>query len=265
MVSASTTSRTLAVELRLVRPGDGGFSLDVAFEAPPGITALFGPSGAGKTTILAAIAGLIRPDAGRIALGDEVWFERAPGRAAGLDRPIHQRGVAFVFQSLALFPHMTALANVEYGIDRALPVSERRERALAALEQTRVAHLANRRLATFSGGEAQRVALARAFARSPAVVLLDEPFSALDRDLRRELGRDVRRMADVLAVPVLHVTHHRREVRTLADRVVSLEGGRVRGVGSVDEMLPPERGAARWGADAGGDPGRSDAGGDGEK
>lgn len=238
-------SRALSVAFRLARPDNGGFALDVAFEAPPGITVLFGPSGAGKSTILASIAGLLRPDAGRIALGDEVWFERGDGRRARIDRPIHQRGVAFVFQSLALFPHMTALANVEYGIDRALAAPERRARALAALDQTRVGHLAHRRPATFSGGEAQRVALARAFARSPAVMLLDEPFSALDRDLRQELARDVRRLADALAVPVLHVTHHRREVRALADRVVSLEGGRVVGVGRVDEMLAPEPGSER--------------------
>jgi molybdate transport system ATP-binding protein len=228
----------LTVSFRLARPDHGGFALDVAFAAPPGITALVGPSGAGKSTVLAAIAGLLRPDAGRVALGDEVWFERAAGRAPALDRAIHRRGVAFVFQSLALFPHMTALGNVEYGVDRALPPPERRARALAALEQTRVAHLAQRRPATFSGGEAQRVALARALARSPAVVLLDEPFSALDRDLRRELARDLRRLADALAVPVLHVTHHRGELRALADRVVALEAGRVVGVGSVDEMVP---------------------------
>jgi molybdate transport system ATP-binding protein len=228
----------LSAAFRLARPDHGGFALDVAFEAPPGITALFGPSGAGKSTVLAAIAGLLRPDAGRIALGDEVWFERAAGEGPAVDRAIHRRGVAFVFQSLALFPHMTALGNVEYGVDRALPPSERRARALAALEQTRVAHLAGRRPATFSGGEAQRVALARALARSPAVVLLDEPFSALDRDLRRELARDLRRLADALAVPVLHVTHDRGELRALADRVVALEAGRVVGVGGVDEVVP---------------------------
>src|SRR4051812_1032492 len=106
-------SDTLTVEIRL-RPAGGNFRLDVAFEAPPGITVLFGPSGSGKSTILASIAGLLRPDAGRIALGDEVWFDAQ----AKKNRPIHERRVAFVFQSLALFPHMTGADNAAYGVAR---------------------------------------------------------------------------------------------------------------------------------------------------
>jgi molybdate transport system ATP-binding protein len=210
------------------------FALDVAFDAPPGITILFGPSGAGKSTALAAIAGLVRPDAGRIALGDDVWFD------AGLriDRPVHLRGLAFVFQSLALFPHMTALENVAYGIDRALAKADRVARAMAMLERMRVAHLGARRPRTYSGGEAQRVALARAFARSPSVVLLDEPFSALDRELRRELCADVKDTVRELGLPALVVTHHRGEARALGDRVIMLDHGRVTGQGSVDEHLP---------------------------
>src|SRR5438128_8630797 len=141
------------------------FTLEAKFSAPPGITVLFGPSGAGKSTTLAAIAGLIRPQKGRIALGDEVWFDEQH------DKPVHKRGAAFVFQSLALFPHMTALDNVVYGIDRKLP--DRRARAQTMLERMHVAHLADRKPRTFSGGEAQRVALARAFAVRPRIVLLD--------------------------------------------------------------------------------------------
>jgi molybdate transport system ATP-binding protein len=224
----------LRVELRLspARPGD--FSLEVAFEAPPGITILFGPSGAGKSTTLLAVAGLISPAAGRITLGDEVWFDAE----AGIDRPVHARGVAFVFQSLALFPHLTAAGNVEYGVDRALGRAERERRALEMLARMKVAHLAERRPPTFSGGEAQRVALARAFAMSPRIVLLDEPFSAMDRELRLSLATDVRAFADEAGIPILHVTHHRGEARALGDRVVLVERGRVRGRGSVDELLP---------------------------
>lgn len=210
------------------------FALDVAFEAPAGITVLFGPSGAGKSTALAAIAGLVRPDAGRIALGADVWFDAE----ARVDRPVHLRGLAFVFQSLALFPHMTAVENVAYGIDRALAKKDRIARAMAMLERMRVAHLAERRPQTFSGGEAQRVALARAFARSPSIVLLDEPFSALDRDLRRELCFDVKATVRELGLPALLVTHHRGEARTLGDRVVMLDSGRVVSAGTVDEHLP---------------------------
>jgi molybdate transport system ATP-binding protein len=213
------------------------FSLDVEFEAAPGITILFGPSGCGKSTTLAAIAGLVRPEAGRVALGDDVWFDSA----AGIDRPVHQRKIAFVFQSLALFPHMTAAANVTYGMDRSLSHAEKRQRAQDLLARLRVGHLADRKPPTFSGGEAQRVALARAVATSPRVALFDEPFSAMDRQLRRDLIADVRSFVSELAIPLVHVTHQRNEARALADHVVMIEGGRVREAGAVAEMLPPER------------------------
>src|SRR5689334_10354825 len=157
----------LSVAIRFARPRTG-FRLDVAFEAPPGITVLFGPSGSGKSTILAAIAGLVRPDDGRVALGSEVWLDTR----TGTERRIEARRVALVFQSLALFPHMTAAENAEYGISRSLQPAERRRRALASLERFHVTHLAARKPATFSGGEAQRVALARAFAMAPAAMLL---------------------------------------------------------------------------------------------
>jgi len=223
---------TLHVEARLERPGRG-FALDVTFDVPPGVTILFGPSGAGKSTVLAAIAGLVQPAAGRIALGAETWFDGAARTA----RPVHKRRVAFVFQSLALFPHMTAAQNVSYGMDGGLDRAARRERARAMLERLHVAHLADRRPPTFSGGEAQRVALARALATSPRVVLLDEPFSALDRELRRALVADVRATLRGLGVPVLHVTHQRHEARALGDRVVVLEQGKVARVGPVDDLF----------------------------
>ena len=226
---------TLTVELRVERGHD--FRLDLLLTATPGVTILFGPSGAGKSTTLAAIAGLIAPTSGRVALGDDVWFDST----RGIDRAVEQRGVAFVFQSLALFPHLTALANVEYGLPRRMPSAERRERAAAMLARMRVPHLAARRPATFSGGEAQRVALARAFAPSPRLVLLDEPFAALDRALRRDFVADLRAWVAEARVPVLHVTHHRNEARALGDRVALLEAGRVRAVGAVDELLPASR------------------------
>jgi len=229
------SSDVLSVRLKLAI---GGFSLDVAFEAPPGVTVLFGPSGSGKSTTLSAIAGLVRAERGCVALGDTTWFDSE----RGIDRPPEARRTALVFQSLALFPHMTALGNVEYAVDRALPAAERRKRALAMLERMRVAHVAERRPRTFSGGEAQRVALARAFARDPAVVLLDEAFSALDRDLRYALGADVRDMVTELSIPAVVVTHHRMEARTLGEHAVSLRDGRVEAVGPVRDVVPrPER------------------------
>lgn len=225
----------LEVDLRVERGKD--FALDVRITATAGVTILFGPSGAGKSTTLAAIAGLLTPTSGRVALGGEVWFDAAQR----IDRPIEKRGIAFVFQSLALFPHMTAEANVEYGLPRKMPKAERRERAMAMLTRMKVAHLAARRPPTFSGGEAQRVALARAFAPSPRLVLLDEPFSAMDRALRRDFVADLRAWVEEARVPVLHVTHHRNEARALGDRVVLMEAGRVSAVGGIDDLLPDSR------------------------
>src|SRR2546423_1628404 len=161
---------SLTVDIHVERAGGRDFTLDAKFSAPPGVTILYGPSGSGKSTTLAAICGLLTPQAGRIALGDEIWFDAA----RGIRCPVERRGIAFVFQSLALFPHMTALANAEYGLPRKMPRAERRQRAGQMLERMKVAHLAARRPATFSGGEAQRGALARAFAPSPRLVLLDE-------------------------------------------------------------------------------------------
>lgn len=231
-----SAERAIEVELTMrAAPGaDHPFSLELKLTAPPGVTILFGPSGSGKSTTLAAIAGLVRPDAGRVALGDDVWFDAA----RGIDRPVHERGLAFVFQSLALFPHMSAADNVAYGIDRGIAAAERRRRALAMLDRMRVAHLASRKPRTFSGGEAQRVALARAFARSPKVVLLDEPFSALDRELRHELCADVKATVTDLGIPAIMVTHHRHEARTMGDRIIVLRDGRVTGRGDVREHLP---------------------------
>ena len=222
------------VRVKPARPGE--FELDATFEAPPGITILFGPSGSGKSTTLGVIAGLRRAHEGRIALGGEVWLDTA----ARIERPIHRRGVSLVFQSLALFPHMSARHNVEYGLDRRLPRADRRKIALDTLERMRVAHLAERWPRGFSGGEAQRVALARAFARGPKVVLLDEAFSALDRDLRRELLADVRGYVIERKIPTIMVTHHRMEALAMGDRVVLMGGGRVLRVGHGAELFREE-------------------------
>jgi molybdate transport system ATP-binding protein len=224
----------LSVRIASAPEHAGGFRLDVEFSVPPGVTALFGPSGSGKSTTLAAIAGLVRPSAGRISLGGQVWFDRM----ARVHHPVHRRGVSLVFQSLALFPHLTALENAAYGIDRAVPRAERRRRAGSLLERMKVAHLADRKPAGYSGGEAQRVALARAFARQPRVLLLDEAFSAMDRELRRELASDVRQLVDELAIPAILVTHHRMEARAMADRLVLVAAGRVVQEGRLTELWP---------------------------
>ena len=222
-------SPSLVAAIRLRR---GELAIDVELECPPGITCVMGPSGAGKSSILAAIAGLVVPDAGRVALGDEVWLDRA----RGVDVPVHDRRLAYVLQGLALFPHLTALGNVAYGMPE-LGKPERRARAQALLDRVGVGHLAGRRPRTFSGGEAQRVALARALARAPRLMLLDEPFSALDRELRAQLAALVRELVAELGVPLIHVTHSVSEARLLADQVVQIERGKVVGRGVAAEIL----------------------------
>lgn len=222
----------LAVRARLSRKA-GHFDLDVDLQVGRGITVVFGPSGSGKSTILSIVAGLLMPDAGRVSLGGDVWHDSETRK----HHPIHDRRVAFVFQSLGLFPHLTALANVEFGVDRALSKSVRRERARASLARFRGEHLADRRPKTFSGGEGQRVALARAFAMTPRVMLLDEPFSALDAALRAEFVHDLKSFSSELQIPILHVTHDRAEAAALADTVILLERGRVTRVGLPQQVL----------------------------
>ena len=195
--------------------------VEVRLVAPPGITVLFGPSGAGKSTTLLAIAGLVRPTRGTIRLGDAVWFDDV----TRTDVPVHQRGAGLVFQSLALFPHLSARDNVAFGIrgDR----QQRRHAAMQWLARFHVDHLADRHPHTFSGGEAQRVALARTLATEPRVLLLDEPFSALDDPLRVAIRQDLQRVLAERPIPVLFVTHDRDEADALAQQRVVLSQGRV--------------------------------------
>lgn len=230
----SHADATLSVDLEVARGSHEAFIVRACFAAPAGITALFGASGCGKTTVLEAIAGVRRPRAGRLALGGANWFDAV----AGVNLAPQHRAVSLVFQSLALFPHMTGLENVAFGIDRGMGPDERRLRALATLERLDAAHLAARRPATFSGGEAQRVALARAFARDPHVLLLDEPLSALDLPLRSRLAQDVRRFVDERKIPAIYVTHDIGEAMTLADYAVVMEAGRVVRQGTPLDVLP---------------------------
>jgi molybdate transport system ATP-binding protein len=208
------------------------FALEAELVCPPGITCVMGPSGSGKSTLLAILAGLQLPDTGRVAVGDHVWLDRK----AGIDVPVHKRKLSYVFQGLALFPHMSALHNVEYGMHD-MPRAEREPKALALLERVGVKHLAKRRPRTFSGGEAQRVALARALARQPELVLLDEPFSALDRELRAQLTSLVRELVAEAKVPLVHVTHSVAEARLLADQIVRIDKGKIVARGKPDEVL----------------------------
>ena len=224
----------LSAEIRLERAASGGsFSLDVALDFGPGLSVLFGPSGSGKTTILTAIAGLLRPAAGRIALGDRVLFDAA----RRVDLPPNLRKVALVFQSLALFPHLDALGNVAFGLPQAVPRGDRLALAGSWLTRMRVAHLAGRYPAGFSGGEAQRVALARALASEPHALLLDEPFSALDQRLAGELSAELEEYVSASPLPVVLVTHDRHLARRAGGKVAILRDGRVEQVGLASELL----------------------------
>jgi molybdate transport system ATP-binding protein len=196
----------------------GDFVLDIDESLNAGITALFGPSGAGKTTVLDAIAGLRTPQSGRIAVHDRVLFDAA----ARVNLPPHGRHIGYVPQDVALFPHMNVRRNVLYG---------RRPGQKLALETVaamlEVGTLLDRRVPDLSGGERQRVALARALMSAPELLLLDEPLAAVDVERRRRILPYLLRVRDELGIPVIYVSHDRGEVDQLADRVVVLENGRV--------------------------------------
>lgn len=212
--------------------GRGAFTLEAEFEAPPGITILFGASGSGKTSTIKSIAGIIRPDSGLITLSGNTLFDSE----RGIDRPIRERGVGLVFQNLALFPHMTALGNVEFAAS-GLARHERRRGALELMERLRIAHTAQRRPRDISGGEAQRVALARALASRPRLLLLDEPLSAIDEATKQEIISDLKMINRDLHLPVVYVTHNRDEALSLGDYLVAYDGGRVAAVGEPLEIL----------------------------
>jgi molybdate transport system ATP-binding protein len=206
-------------------PG-GGFTLDVEFSAPAGVTIIFGASGSGKSLTLRALAGLLRPDSGHVRVGDLTLFDSAHG----INLPARERRVGYVFQNLALFPHLTARENVEFALPRA-PRATKRARALELLERFRVAHAAERLPRNISGGEAQRVALARAHASGPRLLLLDEPLSALDEETKLSIISDLKRHNRELRLPILYVTHSRDEALALGERAIIYERGRVAATG----------------------------------
>lgn len=211
----------------------GPIPLDVEFSVAPGeLMALIGPSGSGKTTTLRAIAGLYRPASGRIACHGATWFDSATGAFV----PARQRRVGLVFQSYALFPHLTAIENVMEALGDS-PAQQRRDEARALLERMHLHGLNDRRPAQMSGGQQQRVAVARALARRPDVLLLDEPFSAVDRVTRRRLRRELAEIRRDLPMPVILVTHDLDDVTRLADRVCVMDRGAILQRGTVDEVM----------------------------
>jgi molybdate transport system ATP-binding protein len=200
--------------------------------APGSILVLFGPSGAGKTTILRAIAGLLRPDRGRIACDGHDWFDAAADRFV----PPQERRVGYVAQDTALFPHLTVRANIEYGL-RTVPPDGRRQRAGELIQLVGARGLEDRFPRQLSGGQAQRIALARALAPSPAMLLLDEPFGALDAATRRELRTEVRAVLRDTGTSAILVTHDRLEAMAMGDDLAVMIGGALRQIGSVPEVF----------------------------
>jgi len=183
------------------------------FQTGGGLTALFGPSGAGKTSVLNMVAGLLKPDAGRVVVGGEVLFDSA----TGVDIPVQARRAGYVFQDGRLFPHLRVRANLAYGM---------RGEGLMTLEEAAqflgIAHLLDRWPRSLSGGEAQRVAIGRALLSNPRFLLMDEPLTGLDRARREDVLRVIERLRNEVGLPILYVSHDRAEVERLATTIVEL-------------------------------------------
>ncbi|WP_334061587.1 molybdenum ABC transporter ATP-binding protein [Limimaricola cinnabarinus] len=211
------------IEVR-VKKRLGGFDLDADFAAPPGVTALFGRSGSGKTSVINAVAGLMRPEAGRIEVDGTLLYDRA----RRIDVPVHRRRIGYVFQDARLFPHMSVDRNLAYG------GSHDRDRVIAMLG---LGDLLDRRPAALSGGEKQRVAIGRALMSHPRLLLMDEPLSALDAARKAEILPWLERLRDEAGLPILYVSHAASEVARLATTVVVMEAGRVVRAGAVAEVL----------------------------
>ena len=231
------SDRALTCRMAKTFRGEGrDFSLTVEFSAPAGISILFGASGAGKTTVLDCVAGLNAPDSGSIIAGELTLFDRA----AGVNLPVARRRVGYVFQDLALFPHLTVEKNVAYGL-RNCTRADRQKRVAAMLGSFGIQHLSRRKPAEISGGEKQRVALARALVTDPQVLLLDEPLAGLDAPTKSKILDDLRAWNEAHGIPILYVTHSREEVFALGERVFVLEDGRIVAQGSPHEVMTAPR------------------------
>lgn len=215
-----------------LRKQNGEFLLDVAFEAAPGVTILFGASGAGKTTLLDCIAGLAKPESGRISASGRILFDSA----SRVDLPTAKRRVGYVLQDLALFPHMSVEQNVAYGLNH-LSATDRHKKVHGILRAFRISALSKRKARDISGGERQRVALARTLVTDPEVLLLDEPLAALDGPTKAHIIDDLREWNRSHGIPILYVTHSREEVFALGERVIVLEAGKIVAQGTPHEVM----------------------------
>jgi molybdate transport system ATP-binding protein len=210
----------------------GEFKVEASFESRGQVTGLFGASGAGKTSLINMIAGLLRPDRGSIAIDGEVLDDTA----AGLHVPAHRRRIGYVFQDLRLFPHLDVRENLDYGrrMNRLADDPVRRARVAGLLD---IGGLLDRRPGKLSGGERQRIALGRALLAQPRLLLLDEPLGSLDEERKEEILPYLVRLRDKANVPMVYVSHDAGEMRLLATDIVMLRGGRVTAFGGP-EVLP---------------------------
>lgn len=215
------------------------FALDVDFAAPPGVTAIFGRSGAGKTTIVKAVAGLLRPDAGRVVVGGSVLLDRQ----RRVNVPAHRRRIGFVFQDGRLFPHLSVRQNLGYGRWFA-PRREDGASFAQVVEMLGIGHLLDRHPAGLSGGERSRVGIGRALLAKPRLLILDEPMAALDAQRRAEILPYLEAVRDHAAVPILYISHSMAEVARLATTLVLIDDGRVAAAGPIAQILSAPQAAA---------------------
>jgi molybdate transport system ATP-binding protein len=214
----------------------GDFSLDAAFRADGGVTALFGRSGSGKTSLIRIIAGLTRPAEGRVLLGDEVLVDTA----RRIFVPAHRRRFGYVFQEARLFPHLTVRQNLAYGRWFA-PKGARTESPDRIVDLLGIGNLLDRRPVNLSGGEKQRVAIGRALLAAPRLLLMDEPLAALDEERKAEILPYLERLRDEVGIPIVYVSHSVAEVARLADRVVLMNDGRIAAIGAASDVLSGPR------------------------
>lgn len=223
----------IAVRARIARRD---FELDVDFVGNDGVTALFGPSGCGKTTVIRLVAGLERPESGRIVLGERVLVDTEQRVSVAP----HRRRIGMVFQDAQLFPHLSVAANLAYG-GFFTAARDRRVQRDAVVDVLGIGHLMGRRPDTLSGGEKQRVAIGRALLTSPELLAMDEPLAALDEERKLEILPFIERLRDEFRIPILYVSHAVEEVARLARTVVRMEQGRITEIGTPEDIMAPSR------------------------
>jgi molybdate transport system ATP-binding protein len=208
------------------------FMLDVSFEMENELVVLFGPSGSGKTTLFKCISGITEPDDGKITVGSKVYYDEDQK----INLPIQKRNLGYVFQNYTLFPHMNVRKNIECGL-KGWEKEDREKRVVEMLNLLHIEELETRYPSQLSGGQKQRVALARALAPKPGILLLDEPFSALDMEIRTKLAEKIKNLQNKIEIPLLFITHNLEEAFLLADRILILHGGKAQQFGTPEEIF----------------------------